>query len=162
VEAPARALECGVASLSEGIDATIALITTARSAAPPTLELAATALREGLTEMRNSAVQLDATFAAAAETEDRPEAEFIDLILAVRAQVDRRDTAVRRFVLPGLVALRDVAAATDVAGLRQLVSDQFARIEETVAVISSMSATMTRAAAIVRDLPLEDATPLAA
>ena len=45
--------------------------------------------------------------------------------------------------------------------LRDLVSDQFARIEETVAVIAGMSATVTRASAIVRELSLDDA-PMAA
>jgi hypothetical protein len=144
------------------MDATIALITTTTSMPPPTLSLAATAVRAGLAEMRESAAELDATFAAAAETEDRPEAEFVAHILAVRTQIDRRDAAVRGFVLPSLVALRDTAAATNAASLRELVSDQFARIEETVAVISSMSATMTRAAAIVRDLPLEETAPMAA
>jgi hypothetical protein len=86
-------------------------------------------------------------------------------ILAVRAQVDRRDAAVRRFVLPSLVALRDAAAAAgEVSGpaLRDLVSDQFACVEETVAAISSILATMTRVSAIVRGLPLEDDAPLAA
>jgi methyl-accepting chemotaxis protein len=162
VEAPARALERGVASLSEGMDAAIALIATAKSAPPPTLGLAATAVREGLAAMRNSAADLNATFAASAETEDRPKAELVAHILAVRAQVDRREAAVRGFVLPSLVALRDTAAANDAVALRELVSDQFARIEETVAVISAMSATMTRASAIVRDLPVEDPTPMAA
>jgi hypothetical protein len=112
--------------------------------------------------MRDAAAELDATLAAAAEKEDRPETEFMAHILAVRAQVERRDAAVRGFVLPSLVALRDTAAATDAAPLRELVSDQFARIEETVAVISSMSAAMTRVAAIVHDLPMEDATAMAA
>jgi hypothetical protein len=165
VEGPARALERGVASLSEGIDATIALITTPTSAPPATLCLAATAVRAGLAEMRDSAAELDATFAAAAETEDRPEAEFVAHILAVRAQVDRREAAVRGFVLPSLVALRDAAATAGAASgpaLRDLVSDQFARIEETVAVISSMLATITRASAIVRDLPLDEDAPMAA
>ncbi len=165
VEEPARALERGVASLSEGIDATIALISSRATAPPPTLCLAATAVRAGLADMRNAAAELEATFAAAAETEDRPEAEFVAHILAVRAQVDRREVAVRGFVLPSLVALRDASAATgDATGpaLRDLVSDQFARIEETVAVISSMLATMTRASAIVRDLALEEDAPLAA
>ena len=165
VEAPARALERGVASLSEGIDATIALITTPTSPPPPTLEVAATAVRAGLAEMRNSAAELDATFAAAAEAEDRPEAEFVAHIVAVRAQVDRREAAVRGFVLPSLVALRDAAAtAGDVTGpaLRELVGDQFARIEDTVAVISSMVATVSRASAIVRNLPLDDDAPMAA
>ncbi|MGA3002522.1 MAG: HAMP domain-containing protein [Acetobacteraceae bacterium] len=165
VEGPARALERGVASLSEGIDATIALITTPTSAPPATLCLAATAVRAGLAEMRDSAAELDATFAAAAETEDRPEAEFVAHILAVRAQVDRREAAVRGFVLPSLVALRDAAATAGAASgpaLRDLVSDQFARVEETVAVISSMLATITRASAIVRDLPLDEDAPMAA
>lgn len=165
VEGPARALERGVASLSEGIDATIALITTPTTAPPPTLRLAATAVRAGLAEIRELAAELDAAFAAAAETEDRPEAEFVAHILAVRAQVDRREAAVRGFVLPSLVALRDAAATGgEVSGpaLRDLVGDQFARIEETVAVISAMLATMTRASAIVRDLPLEEVAPLAA
>ncbi len=60
------------------------------------------------------------------------------------------------------MALRDAAAATEAVSLRDLVSDQFTRIEETVAVISAMLATMTRAAAIVHDLPLEDDAPMAA
>jgi hypothetical protein len=165
VEAPARALERGVASLSEGIDATIALITTPTSSPPPTLEVAAAAVRAGLAEMRNSAAELDAAFAAAAATEDRPEAEFVAHIVAVRAQVDRREAAVRGFVLPSLVALRDAAAtAGDVTGpaLRDLVGDQFARVEESVAVISSMLATMSRASTIVRNLPLDDDAPMAA
>ena len=153
-------------TISNGlIDATIALITTPTSAPPATLCLAATAVRAGLAEMRDSAAELDATFAAAAETEDRPEAEFVAHILAVRAQVDRREAAVRGFVLPSLVALRDAAATAGAASgpaLRDLVSDQFARIEETVAVISSMLATITRASAIVRDLPLDEDAPMAA
>jgi hypothetical protein len=165
VEGRARALERGVASLSEGIDATIALITTPTTSPPLTLGVAATAVRAGLAEMRALAPELDATFAAATDTEDRPEAEFVAQILAVRAQVDRRDAAVRGFVLPSLVALRDAAAtAGEVSGpaLRDLVSDQFASIEETVAVISSMLATMTQASAIVRNLPLDDDAPMAA
>ena len=165
VEAPARALERGVASLSEGIDATIALITTPTSSPPPTLQVAAMAVRAGLAQMRDSAAELDATFAAAAETEDRPEAEFVAQIVAVRAQVDRREAAVRGFVLPSLVALRDAAAtAGEVTGpaLRDLVSDQFARVEETVAVISSMLATVGRASTILRNLPLDEDAPMAA
>jgi len=165
VEGPARALERGVASLSEGIDATIAIISTRTAAPPPTLGLAASAVRAGLAEMRDSAAELDATFAAAAETEDRPEAEFVARILAVQVQVDRREAAVRGFVRPSLVALRDAAATADeVSGpaLHDLVSDQFARVEETVAVISSMLAAMTRASAIARDLPLGDDARMAA
>jgi methyl-accepting chemotaxis protein len=165
VEGPARALERGVASLSDGIDATIALITTPKTAPPPTLEVAADAVRASLAEIRSSAAELNATLAAAAEAEDRPEAECVAHILAVRAQVDRREAAVRRFVLPSLVALRDTAATageTPGPALRNLVSDQFARIEETVAVISAMLATVTRASAIVRDLPLEEDAAMAA
>jgi hypothetical protein len=162
VEAPARALEHGVANLSAGMDAALAFIASTTSSPPQTLGLAATAVRVGLAEMRDAAAELDATLAAAAEKEDRPETEFMAHILAVRAQVERRDAAVRGFVLPSLVALRDTAAATDAAPLRELVSDQFARIEETVAVISSMSAAMTRVAAIVHDLPLDDTTAMAA
>lgn len=158
VEAPARALEREVASLSDGIDATIASIATP----PPTLSVAATAVRAGLAELRASAADLDATFAAAGETEDRPEAEFVARILAVRDQVDRREAAVRGFVLPSLVGLRDAAATTCGAELRDLVGDQFARVEETVAVISSMLAAVRRASAIVRDLPLDEEAPMAA
>ena len=166
VQEPARALERGVADLSDGIDATIALITTPTTAPPATLRVAATAVRMGLAEMRDSAADLDATFAAAccAQTEDRPEAEFVAHILAMRAQVDRRDIAVRGFVLPSLVGLRDARSATNEGAgpaLRDLVSDQFDRLEEAVAMIASMLAAVTRASDIVRDLPLED-MPLAA
>jgi methyl-accepting chemotaxis protein len=166
VREPAHVLERGVARLSEGIAATIALVTTPTTSPPPTLGAAAAAVRVGLAEMRESAADLDAMFAAAgsAQTEDRPEAEFVAHILAVQAQVDRRSEAVRGFVQPSLVALRDTASATGgVSGpvLRDLVSDQFARIEETVAVIAAMAAAVSRAAAIVRDLPLDD-TPMAA
>ena len=110
-------------------------------------------------------LSLTPTFAAAAGTEDGPEAEFVAHILAVRAQVDRREVAVRGFVLPSLVALRDASATSDEASgpaLRDLVSDQFARVEETVAMISSMLATTTRALAIVRNLPLADGATMAA
>jgi hypothetical protein len=165
VHGPAHALERGVASLSAGMDAAIALITTPTTAPPPTLSVAATAVRAGLAEMRNSAAELDAAFAAASEADDRPEAEFVAHILAVRTQVDREDAAVRGFVQPSLVALRDAAAVTAGGGgpaLRDLVTDQFARVEETVAVISLMLAAVARATAMVRDLPLEDRTPMAA
>jgi len=168
VQAPAQALERGVASLSEGIDATIAMIGTAP---PSTLEVAADAVRVGLAEMRETAAVLDASFAAArsVQSEDRPEAEYMAHIRAVQAEVDRRDQAVRGFVLPSLVALRDAAAAasrgpgadTHGAALRDLVSDQFERIEETVATMASMRDAVTRAAAIVRDLVPDD-PPMAA
>jgi hypothetical protein len=45
--------------------------------------------------------------------------------------------------------------------LHDLVSDQFLRIEATVATVASMRDAMTRATAIVRELPLDD-TPMAA
>ena len=166
VREPARALERGVARLSEGIDATIAFVTNAAAVPPATLGVAANAVRVGLAEMRDSAAALDATFAAAdsAQTEDRPEAEFLAHILAVQAQVGRRDNAVRRFVQPSLVALRDAACSTGGNPgpvLRDLVSDQFQRIEETVVAVAAMLASVARAAAIVRDLPLDE-TPMAA
>jgi hypothetical protein len=166
MQEPAHALERGVTRLSEGIDATIAFVSTATTAPPSTLGTAADAVRVGLAKMRDSAADLDATFAAAssAQTEDRPEAEFVAHILAVQAQVGRRDLAVRGFVQHSLVALRDAVSANgQVPGpvLRELVSDQFDRIEETVAVVASMLAAVTRAAAIVRDLPLEH-KPMAA
>ncbi len=165
VREPAHELERGVARLSRGIDATIALVTQAAVAPPATLGVAADAVRLGLAEMRNSAADLDATFdaAGAAQTENRPEAEFVAHIRAVRAQVDRRDKAVRNFVHPSLIALRDAAATAQPPGpaLHDLVSDQFERIEETIAVVAAMLAAVSRATAIVRDLPLEE-TPMAA
>jgi hypothetical protein len=171
VQAPAHALERGVAGLSEGIDATIAMITAAKTATPSTLETAADAIRIGLAEMRETAADFDASFAAArsAQTEDRPEAEYMAHIRAVQTEVERRDQAVRGFVLPSLVALRDATAAAACgpdagkhgAALRELVSDQFERIEETVAIMASMRDAVTRAAAIVRNLVPDD-TPMAA
>jgi hypothetical protein len=170
VQAPAHALERGVARLSEGIDATIAMISAARAAPPSTLEAAADAVRVGLAEMRETAAELDASFAAArlAQTEDRPEAEYMAHIRAVQTEVDRRDLAVRGFILPSLVALRDAAAAAcgpeagkHGAALHDLVSDQFERVEETVAVMASMRDAVTRAAAIVRALATDE-TSLAA
>lgn len=166
VQGPAHALERGVARLSEGIDATIAFVSNETTISPSTLGTAAVAVRVGLAEMRDSAADLDATFAAvgSAQTEDRPEAEFMAHILAVKAQVDRRDMAVRGFLQPSLVALRDAASATGEAPgpvLRHLVSDQFERIEETVAVVAAMLAAVTRATAIVRNLPMNE-TPMAA
>jgi HAMP domain len=166
VQEPARALERGVSRLSEGLDATIALIATATDAPPPTLGTAAIAVRLGLADMRESAADLDASFAAAssAQEEDRPEAEYLSHILTVQAQVDRRDRVVRAFVRPSLAALRDASGAMGEAsgpGLRELVTDQFARIEETVAMVASMRDAVARATAIVRGLPLDD-TPMAA
>jgi hypothetical protein len=166
VQEPAHALERSVAQLSAGIDATIALFGTATTARPSTLGAAAAAVRVGLAEMQDSAADLDATFAAAssAQSEGRSEAEFRAHILAVQAQVDRRSVTIRGFVQPSLVALRDAASAsgnTPGPRLHDLVSDQFSRIEDTVAMVASMSDAVTRAAAMVRELPLDD-TPMAA
>jgi methyl-accepting chemotaxis protein len=160
---PSRALELGVARLSKGIDATVALVATATSDPPATLGFAADAVRTGLAEMRGSAAELDATFAAAssAQTGDRSEAEFVAHVMAVRAQVDRRDATVRSFIQPSLLALRDANGTTGTAGLRDLVNDQFERIEATVATLASMRDAVTRATTIIRELPLEEA-PLAA
>ncbi len=167
VREPAHALERGVAELSQGIDATIALVTTATRAPPSTLGAAAEAVRAGLAEMRESAAELDATLAAAdsIQADAGPDADFMAHILAVQVQVDRRGEAVRGFVQPSLVALRDAAAApggADGPALRNLVTTQFECIEETVATVASMFATMTRAIAIVRDLPLIINAPIAA
>jgi hypothetical protein len=160
VQESAHLLERGVARLSEGIDATIEFVATG-SAIPPTLGTAADAVRLGLAEMRQSAAELDATFAAVSsvETEDRPEAEFVAFILAVHNEVDRRSRSVRGFLQPSLVALRDATSAGGKATepmLRHLIDDQFARIEETVAVIAAMMSAVTRASAIVRDMPVAD------
>ena len=168
VRDPARALERGVASLSEGIDATIALIGASPNHPSPnhptmTLRAAATAVRAGLAEMRGSAAELEATLASAGseQTDDWPEAEFVAHILAVKAQVDRRDAAVSGFIQPSLMALRDAAGEVQTPDLRDLVSDQFEYIETTVATVASMRDAVMRAATIVRELPLED-TKLAA
>jgi HAMP domain-containing protein len=169
VREPALALERGVASLSEGIDATIALFTTPTSLPPASLGLAATAVRAGLEEMRGCAAGLEATFAAAssAQTEDRPEAEFVAHILAVQAQVHQRDASVRGFIQSSLVGLRDTALASgptqDIRHwqvIREMVSDQFQYIETTVATVASMRDAVSRAALIVRELPLEDTAML--
>jgi hypothetical protein len=169
VQEPAHALERGVASLSEGIDATIALIAGASVEPPLTLGAAADAVRSGLVAMRGSAADLDASFAAArlAQAEERPDAEYLAHIRMVQMQVERREMAVRAFVLPSLVALRDATATAcgpergaASSALRGLVSDQFERIEEAVATMASMRDAVSRAAAIVRKLP--DDTPMAA
>jgi hypothetical protein len=163
VREPAHALERGVANLSAGIDATIALVNAATSASPKTLDTAANAVRAGLAEMRDSAAGLDATFALAndAQMEDRSAEEFVAHILAVQVEVDRRDMAVRRFVQPSLVALRDAVGTTREPRLRDLVSDQFQSIESTVATMAAMRSAMIRASTIVREMPLEVA-PMAA
>jgi hypothetical protein len=164
VQEPAHALERSVASLSEGIDAAIALVTTPTCLPPATLGAAASAVRAGMEVMRDATADLDATMAAAraAQTDERPEAEIVAYILAVQRHVDRRDAAVRGFIQPSLVALRDAASAGGTAPvLRDLVRVQFHRIEATVAMVASMRASVARAATIVDDLPLEE-TPLAA
>jgi len=163
---PSHALERDVAKLSAGIDATIALLSKPLKRLPPTLEAAALAVRAGLREIREAARDLDATIAAGGEAEDNalPEAEIVARILRVRAHIDRRDALVRAFVQPCLLALRDIApAAGDPQArlLRDLIGDQFELIETTVGTMASMLAAVTRAAAIVRELPLE-AAPLAA
>src|ERR1700722_13103323 len=161
VQEPARTLERGVASLSEGIDPAIALVDAEQADRSTALATAAEAVRTGLAEMREFAAELDATFAAAneAQTEDRPPEELMAHIRAVAVEVDRRDHAVRGFAQVSLVALRDAAAAAPT--LHALVSDQFEQIEATVATVASMRDAVTRASAIVRELPLEVA-PLAA
>ena len=165
VEEPAKALEQGVASLSAGIDAAISMVAGSEAPAPPTLGTAAYALRLGLAEMRGAAADLDAIIAAARTAQgddDHPEAEIVARILAVRDHVDRRDAAVRGFIQPSLAALRDAASmGGDGRAMRDLVSEQFLRVEATVAAVSSMCAQVARAAAIVRALPLDE-TPLAA
>jgi hypothetical protein len=166
VQESAHLLERGVARLSEGIDATMEFVATGSATPPPTLGTAADAVRLGLAEMRQSSAALDATFAAvsSAQTEDLPEAEFVAFILAVQNEVDRRSRSVRGFLQPSLVALRDATSAGGSAPepvLRHLIDDQFARIEETVAVIAAMLSAVTRASAIVRDMPVAD-TRLAA
>lgn len=156
-----------MASLSAGIDAAISLVAWSAAPAPPTLGTAANALRRGLAEMRGAAADLDAiAIAIAARTaqgdDDRPEAEIVARILAVRDHVNRRDAAVRGFIQPSLPALRDAASmGGEGRAMRDLVSEQFLRVEATVAAVSSMCAQVARAAAIVRALPLDE-TPLAA
>ena len=82
-------------------------------------------------------------------------------LAAVKAQVDLRDAAVSGFIQPSLMALRDTAGEMQTPILRDLVSDQFEYIETTVATVASMRDAVTRAATIVRELPLDD-TKLAA
>jgi hypothetical protein len=163
---PSHALERDVAKLSEGIDATIALLSQPLKKLPPTLEAAALVVRSGLLEIREAARDLDAIIAAGREAEDDalPEAEIVARILRVRTHIDRRDALVRAFVQPCLLALRDIRPAEgdpQARVLRELIGDQFELIETTVGTMASMLASVTKAAAIVRELPLE-AAPLAA
>lgn len=162
VRKPAHALERGVASLSAGIDATIALVRDRTKDPPPTLGAAADAVRVGLAAIRESSVELDSVCdaAAQAQTEDGPEAELVERIMAVHAEVDRHSAVVRSFVQPSLVALCDAASVTAAApgsALRELVGVQFERIEEAVAMVAAMLSAVSRAAAIVHDLPLDEA-----
>jgi hypothetical protein len=163
---PSHALERDVAKLSAAIDATIALLSKPPRELPPTLAAAARAVRAGSREIQAAARDLDAAIAAVREAEDDalPETEIVARILRVRAHIDRRDALVRAFVQPCLLALRDIAPAADdpqARMLRDLIGDQFELIETTVGTMASMLAAVTRAAAIVRELPLE-AAPLAA
>jgi methyl-accepting chemotaxis protein len=163
VREPARALEQDVERLAEGIDATIAL---ADSSQAPGLRAAAEAIRTGLDELRHCSADLDATFSAASGSEEgaSPEAVFVAHVLAVKNHVDRGEETVRGFVQMGLAALRDASSATEAPRdpqFRDLVSDQFQRLEHTVATMASMQAAARKAAAIVREMPLLDA-PLAA
>ena len=166
VQEPARALDRGILRLAEGIEAAIVLATTPTSSPPPTLNTAANALRLGLAEMRGSAADLELTIAAAraVQVDDMPESEIVAQILAMQAHVDRRDAAVRGFIQPSLLALRD-AASVDMdasrTALRDLITEQFQRIETTVAIVAAMRSAASRSAAILRDLPL-DSTPAAA
>ncbi len=167
VQEPARALERGVANLANGIDATIALISAATAAPSESLLVAAAAVRACLKELRASEGEPDAGSPALDQVQSEywAEADVKARILAVQAQVGRREAAVRGFVQPGLVALHEVAKATTVAPaarVRDLVSDQFQRIEESVATVAAMLASVRRATAIVRSLPTEDEVPPAA
>jgi hypothetical protein len=162
VYAPSHALAHDIARLSDGFDATIALVG-APLAASPTLTAATTALHRGLREIREAAEDLEATIAAACEAEEDelPEAEIVARILRVRAHIDRGNALVREFVQPCLVALRDVMPSTIGARerkLRELIGDQFQLIEAIVATMASMLATATHAGDMVRELPLPAAT----
>ena len=77
--------------------------------------------------------------------------DFVAHIRALAVAVDRREAVVRGFIQPSLMALRDATSATGGRhgpGLRDLVSDQFHRIEMTVAGVASMHDAMMRAAAL--------------
>jgi HAMP domain-containing protein len=157
VREPARALEQDVERLAEGIDAAIACVGTP----PASLHAAAAAIRDGLVELRHCSADLDATFAAANEPEQAaPESEFVAHVLAVKTQVDRGEKTVRGFVQMGLAALRDAASESGASGdplLRDLVSDQFERLEQAVARMASMQAAVREATAIVRHVPVPGA-----
>jgi HAMP domain-containing protein len=160
---PSHSLERDIARLLEDIEATIALVD---GTLPPTLGAAAAAVRLGLREMRDLAPDFKVSTAAAneAETDVLPEAEIVALTAAVVMLIDRRDALVRTIIQPCLLALRDtskLASAPQAQPLRNLIGDQFSLIEATVAKLASTSAAVTRAAAMVRELPPE-VTPMAA
>jgi HAMP domain-containing protein len=165
VEEPGHSLERNVALLSEGMEATVALVATLDIKSPPSLDTAAEAVRSGLREMHACSDDLDAAIAAArqAALDELPEAEIVARIMRVRAHIDRRETLVREFVHPCLLALRD---ATPLAGnahagdpeqrpLRDLLGGHFKLIESAVVTMASMRAAVARAAAMVTELPME-------
>jgi hypothetical protein len=163
---PSHAVEGDVAKLSAGLDAAMALVGGRNKAPPPTLEAAALAVRTGLRGIHEAARDLDAAIVAAREAEDNalPEAEIVKRILRVRGLIDRRDTLVRAFIQPCLRALRDLAPEAsdpEARSLHELISDQFELIEATVGAMAMMLSAVTKAATIVRELPVE-AEPLAA
>ena len=136
VQEPAHTLERGVASLSEGIDAAIAMVSSEHSGQPATLTTAAEAVRaRPRGNARTFAAELDATFAAAneAQTEDRP-ARGIGRAYscAVAAEVDRRDHAVPRLCTSQIWS-RCAMQRQRRRRVRLLVNDQFEQIEATVA-----------------------------
>jgi hypothetical protein len=164
VQEPARALERDLASLARGIDAALALATTSTKSPPATLSTAADSVRLGLEEMRNATADLDASIAAArvAQTRERPEDEIVAHILAAQTHASRRDEAVRGFILPSLVGLRDAATAgSEEPMLLELVRVQFQRIEAAVAMVASMRASVLQASTIVDELR-QDEAPIAA
>lgn len=158
VPEPSHMLERDVARLWEGIENTIAFLSTITVSPPPALETAASAMRAGLPEMRDAARDLDVIIAAADQAgEDAlPEDEIMARILSVRAPVDRRDELLRTFIQPCLVALRDTTPLANGGAARtlhDLIGEQFQLIESTVSTMASVTATVARAIAIARGLP---------
>ena len=163
VSEPSQSLEREVASLSLGIDAIVALMSSLHAESPPTLSAAATAVRAALRELRESTRALDQSGDAACQDE-MPETEIVARIGTVRAHIDRRDALVRTFLQPCLMALRDIsplAGSPPAGNLHDLIDDQFELIESTVATLASMRASAAHAADIVRKLP-PDIMPMAA
>ena len=158
-----HSLERDIARLLEDIEAIIVLVD---GPLPPTLDIAAVALRLGLREMRDLVPNFRVAPAAAhaSESDVLPEAEIVARTAAVVMLIDRRDTLVRTFLTPCLLALRDtstLASAPQAKPLRDLIGEQFSLIEATVAKLASTGAAATRAATIVQGLPPE-VTPMAA